>query len=408
MSLWRFMGLSAAVSGHLRRGLSTSASHRPWAMLYRAKVSDSPARRASFELTEPPCPSHLVVPAHLIDLDPDSGPVMSTSGDGLVLLEFIDFARKANVVARHRSAPTRELPGGFRGPDVTRFICNPISGQLFRLPDIDGTKKSLSWSKMGILTQSELPQQPPAMYAVTVLTEENDWGQQNFVMRRFLSHIGDWDKPVGFPSPFPFARPLQFKDHEVLAFAGRLWCVDLGWGALSADPFSDQPDFHFVELPKGRVTAPVEGLRNLGRYRRMGISEGRLRYVEVSQEEPLIRSSFVLDNDKISWTLEHQMSLSPLLANGVHPSQDDTLRIGVVDPLNSSVIHLTIGNIALALDMGKEEVLGCSMLGEGNGPERLCGFLKPCVLPPWLGSSKIHSAGDHLFLMFSLRCMFHT
>jgi hypothetical protein len=140
----------------------------------------------------------------------------------------------------------------------------------------------------------------------------------------------------------------------------------------------------------------------------MGVSEGRLRYVEVSQEEPFVLSSFVLDNDEISWTLEHQMSLSPLLANGVHPSQDDTLRIGVVDPLNSSVIHLTIGNIALALDMGKEEVLGCSMLREGNGPERLCGFLKPCVLPPWLGSSKIPSAGDHLFLMFSLRCMFHT
>jgi hypothetical protein len=115
---------------------------------------------------------------------------MSTSGDGLVLLEFIDLARKANVVSRHRSAPTRELPGGFRDPDVTRFVCNPISGQLSRLPYINGTKKSLPWSKMGILTQSELPQQPPARYAVAVLTEENDWGQQSFVMRRFLSHTG--------------------------------------------------------------------------------------------------------------------------------------------------------------------------------------------------------------------------
>jgi hypothetical protein len=129
----------------------------------------------------------------------------------------------------------------------------------------------------------------------------------------------------------------------------------------------------------------------------MGVSEGRLRYVEVSQEEPFVLSSFVLDNDEISWTLEHQMSLSPLLANGVHPSQDDTRCIGVVDPLNSSIIHLTIGNIALAVDMGKGEVLGCSALGEDYGVKRMCGYLKPCVLPPWLGSSQIPSAGDHVF-----------
>ena len=29
------LGLSAAVSGHLRRGLSTAARHPPWAMIYR-------------------------------------------------------------------------------------------------------------------------------------------------------------------------------------------------------------------------------------------------------------------------------------------------------------------------------------------------------------------------------------
>jgi hypothetical protein len=45
----------------------------------------------------------------------------------------------------------------------------------------------------------------------------------------------------------------------------------VGLGAISADPFSDQPELHFVDLPEGRVTEPVDGMRVLGRYRRMGV-----------------------------------------------------------------------------------------------------------------------------------------
>jgi hypothetical protein len=58
--------------------------------------------------------------------------------------------------------------------------------------------------------------------------------------------------------------------------------------------------------------------------------------------------------------------------------------------------------------MGKGEVLGCSALGEDYGVKRTCGYLKPCVPPPWLGSSQIPSAGDHVFnVFFEDVCLVH-
>jgi hypothetical protein len=42
MPIRRLLGLSAAASGHLRRGLSTAAERPPWAMIYHAILDKSP------------------------------------------------------------------------------------------------------------------------------------------------------------------------------------------------------------------------------------------------------------------------------------------------------------------------------------------------------------------------------
>ncbi|TVU19766.1 hypothetical protein EJB05_35937, partial [Eragrostis curvula] len=263
----------------------------------------------------------------------------------------------ASTGARHRSA--RESTGVREEPNLTRFVCNPVSGQLFRLPDIDGTKKTGFCWDTGILTQSKRPHQPASRYTVAALVGDPYGWDRYFEMRRFFSETGEWDTLMGLPSPFPLARQMQCKDHEVVAFAGRLWWVDVSCGAISADPFSDRPDLHFVELPRGRVmTEQQEKLRVLARHRCIGVSEGRLHYAEVTQEEPFFLSSFVLDNDGSSWTLEHRVALSHLWVDGVHSWQGHRPRIGVVDPMNSSVIHITIGYNALAVDMDKGEGAG--------------------------------------------------
>ncbi|TKW26813.1 hypothetical protein SEVIR_3G216100v4 [Setaria viridis] len=408
MPLRRLLGLSAAASGRLRRGFSAASWRPPWAMVQHAAALNMPAPgpRASLRLAEPPCASRLVVPAHLVrpprDLDPPgdtiyaafAGIVSAASGDGLLLLTFYDFPATAPVV------PGVVMPGGIRGrmltevaeePEVTRFVCNPFNGQLVRLPDIDGTTKTLWYSDIGILTQSELPDQPPDKYAVAVLSNGQD---RSFVLRRFLSQTGKWDKMVGLPSPLQLARPMDmYIAQEVVAFAGRLWWVDVARGALSVDPFSDRPELRFVELPKGSVTehADCKKRRDLCRYRRMGVSEGRMRYAEVSQEEPFLLSSFALDDDGSCWTLEHRVALRRLW-----PHEDlckNKPQIAVVDPLNASVMHLTVGKQCLSLDMGTWNSLGCTLIGEDDHRRAEFELLKPCVLPQWLQSSQIPSAG---------------
>ncbi|CAL4908642.1 unnamed protein product [Urochloa decumbens] len=362
----------------------------------------SPARRqrAWFELAEPPRVSNLRIPEHLVDPPPSYDPygdhiaeicgsTTATSGDGLLLLDFVECHVTAPIVAMDATTQQRKIIKYTEPePNVTRFVCNPISGELFRLPDIDGTKRTLAWNQMGLLTQSPAGHGPPDRYAAAALLEDRGGKEPSFVMRRFFSQTGEWDKPVGLPSPLPLDRRISIHSHhEVLAFAGRLWWVDLSWGAISADPFSDRPELRFVELPRGSVL-PVHGntsaeftaaLVENGMYRRMGVSKGRLYYVEMSQKEPFILSLFALDDDRSGWMLEHRVALGRLLSNGGGKPW-----IGVIDPLNGSVVCVIVGDHVLTIDMAKGKVLRCAHMGdecEYQPRTMLCTYLTSCVLP---------------------------
>ncbi|KAL6620392.1 hypothetical protein ACP70R_035531 [Stipagrostis hirtigluma subsp. patula] len=403
--------LSAAVSSvRLRRALSTAAPHPPWAMIHHARLVRSPALRSSLLLADPPSASHLFVPSHLVNprLHPDAGGetvgihggmVRATSGDGLLLLQFVDGTDVSKV--REDEDEDGEYFRRYMDPDITRFVCNPVSGELFRLPDIDGTRKvPLPWHPNGILTHSARGHGPPDRYAVAELSLNHDAEEPSFVMRRFLSETGEWEKLVGLPSPLPL--PLRMNmDHEVLAFGGRLWWVDLTWGAISADPFSDRPELRFVELPRDNVM-PLPGTDQTAAQsmcRRIGVSEGRLRYFELSRKEhkepSFLLSSFVLDDEGSGWTMESQLACRQVWGG---EGGKDMPRIGVIDPLNASVAYLLIGNHSLAVDMENRKVLGRSLIHEVDeveGPNSFVfsAFIKPCVLPPWLESSLIPSAG---------------
>ncbi|XBJ18573.1 hypothetical protein VPH35_009706 [Triticum aestivum] len=407
----RRMPGAAAVAAGLRRSLCTARtrSRPPWALIQRASVDESgaPAPGVTFRAVdcEPPSVAGLTFPAHLVhprrpgagDGGFVSGQVAAASGDGLLLVRFCHARLDAHALGGLYALP---LPSQMRclswagtdvDPEVVRFDCNPLTGELYRLPDLDGTKRTSACRHLGLLTQSQAGDGPPDRYAVAEMF--TDGGQEEdeggFVMRRFLSETGKWDMVAGLPSPLPAGRKMDI-DNAVVAFGDRLWWIDESWGAISVDPLSDRPELRFVELPRSSVLPDLDGL-TLGSHRRMGVSEGKMRYIEVSMEKPYVISLFSLDDGGSSWTLDYETAFAPIWDDALLCSAplEQMLTIGAINPLKANIVYLACGDKILGVDMVTKKITGISGLAIAVPDLPLL----PCVLPTWLESSQIPSAG---------------
>ncbi|EAY98368.1 hypothetical protein OsI_20279 [Oryza sativa Indica Group] len=393
MQLRRLLGLSGEVSGRLRRSLSTAAS-RPapaWAMMNDAVRLDErvpPERRPTLRLAEPPRVSRLTIPLHWQRRLPHQHLHGEQRSGGLLLLRTVfDLAQvpdhvKFPIPISKDDTTWPPLPGLKSHTEVSRVVCNPLTAELLRLPeDPDTVGESKSWHNLlhGFLTQADRADGPPDRFAVAEVRGAD------CVMHRFLSEKGRWEATMSLSS-LSFTRQILI-DQPVVSFGGRMWWIDLAWGAVSVDPFPDQPDVRYVLLPSGSVlpadAASIEmrrGKVGLRRWRRIGVSEGRLRYVEVSGAKLFVLSSFVLDDDGGGrWTLAHRVALGPLSPAG-------PLQIGAIDPLNASVVYLVVGGDdgkhVIGVDMERRMVIASFLLDEPT-------VFTPFVLPPWLASSRI-------------------
>ncbi|KQJ87763.1 hypothetical protein BRADI_4g13406v3 [Brachypodium distachyon] len=375
-------------------------------MLGRTAASNGSTPGPSVTFAKPPRVSQLYMPEHLASgglSDPDhegdvhrfpSRQVCATSQDGLLLLSC--EVQRISIPALVIGKPCLD---GL--PDMMHLVFNPITGEISPcLPDIKGPRREILCNfNLGILTPADGRRSrsgPPDRYAVARLELEEH------MMLRFLSETRDW----GIVS-----RKVLVGFQEAVAWGGRLWWVDVTWGAISADPFSNRPEPRFVELPSGSVlpedaydkAIQQEDMLPDGEggtswwmplpvnYRRVGVTGATLRYVEVSQEEPFVLSSFAIDADGSGWTLEHRVALSRLWVDGGHPwlpalQAKRTPLIGALRPFKANVVHLTVGNHVVIVDMDKGQVTG-------HCPRRDINPILQCVLPPWLSTTSISSLG---------------
>ncbi|CAL4908648.1 unnamed protein product [Urochloa decumbens] len=206
--LRRSLSAAASASGRLlRRALSTAApgSRPPWALIHRISMAKASTRGASLSLAPPPSPSHIVVPGRVYDAGADrsegekdcvtmvgSG-AHAASAEGFLLLTSYKFRVRehplskiglSRVVLDLDRIPPFEIVSQY----FSRFVCNPISGEMVRLPDFDGQEENMSDQYLGIMTEAAAGRNgPPERYAVAQLTDEEDGvgGGRRFAWRRF-------------------------------------------------------------------------------------------------------------------------------------------------------------------------------------------------------------------------------
>ncbi|XP_051205763.1 uncharacterized protein [Lolium perenne] len=383
----RLLRLSAAAAAGVRRSLTTAASHPPWAMIsFSSEVVGAPT--VDVRLAEPPHISQIRVPGHLIKTsggcaDPASKVVKwlsGTSSGGLLFLTYLDLRSPAPTVGKdgtHAIHPSHDS-------GVTHFVCNPVTRELSRLPAsiFNPVQDALHGARMGFITQADRGHGPPDRFAAAKV------GVGRNLMIRFLSETGEWELVEVSLSPSQLLPPRSMRiDQEPLAFGGRMWWVDLSWGVVTADPFSHRPEGTYVQLPRRSVLPAAQPVIS---YRRVGVSDGWLRYVELSQEKPFLLSSFVLDDEATSWTLEHRVELNKIwgrsMSMPLQTTAGDT-EIVLIHPLDSNVVYLRLvaTSQTVAVDMDREEVIEtCLCSGKP--------FSTPCLLPPWLRSTRIPSA----------------
>uniref|UniRef100_M8BND0 DUF1618 domain-containing protein n=1 Tax=Aegilops tauschii TaxID=37682 RepID=M8BND0_AEGTA len=168
--------------------------------------------------------------------------------------------------------------------------------------------------------------------------------------------------------------------HEVVAFGDRLWWLDPYFGVFSVDPFSDRPEHGFVALPRPLPNFDMEVQPEL--YRLLGVSEGKLRYVELTIKEPFMLYSFSLDDEGSSWKLTHETRMNLVLPDKSTPRLDQMPWISAIDPFNANILYFQHGEIISALDLAEGERIGRSAFPD-NIKSLYHGFV-PLILPAWL------------------------
>ncbi|EMS52921.1 hypothetical protein TRIUR3_19350 [Triticum urartu] len=120
-------------------------------------------------------------------------------------------------------------------------------------------------------------------------------------------------------------------------------------------------------------------------YRLLGVSEGKLRYVELTIKEPFMLYSFSLDDEGSSWKLTHEMRMHLVLPDKSTPRLDQLPWISAIDPFNANILYFQHGEIISALDLAEGERIGRSAFPR-DIKSLYHGFV-PLVLPPWLPSA---------------------
>ncbi|KAF0917645.1 hypothetical protein E2562_021004 [Oryza meyeriana var. granulata] len=263
--------------------------------------------------------------------------VLAADPSGLLLVQAnLGFPLSREVVdhPRHQSLQWRDTASRY-------FVLNAITASAFRLPDPE--ELILHQALLGLIASPR----GGGHYMVAEL--QPIIGSDEATLLCFSSEVGEWvEKSIHYPLP---PRPLA--PICVISHHGRLWWVDLTWGVITSDPFADEPVLGFVPFPKGKVLQCREAWGETDQYRYVGVSDGKLRFVDMYVSA---------HPDSTEWTLEHEARFADIWADKSYKATGLSKKIPVlalIHPENPNVVYFFLEGHLFGVDVRARKVVEC-------------------------------------------------
>ncbi|KAI5006740.1 hypothetical protein ZWY2020_033983 [Hordeum vulgare] len=316
---------------------------------------------ASLALTAPPGVSILNVSQRVFPeaASPHHFPfVLAADPSGLLLLQ-------ANL-SRPPSRQILEGPasqGVYWKLSTSRYFvldATAAPGTAFHLPDPEPPNTILHQALLGLLVS------PGGGGHYMVAELQPIIGADKATLLCFSTEVGEWvEKRVHYPLP---PRPLV--PIGVVAHHGRLWWVDLSWGVINCDPFADKPVLGFVPFPPGSVLKCREGWGVTDKYRYVGVSDGKLRFVDTyarsSADAPKVAVWTLADPDSTEWTLEQEATFAEIWGDKSYKATrlpKEMPVLALIHPKNPCVVYFFLETQLFGVDVRTRKVVDCKPYG---------------------------------------------
>ncbi|KAM0821235.1 hypothetical protein ACQ4PT_009455 [Festuca glaucescens] len=241
------------------------------------------------------------------------------------------------------------------------FVLDATTSSAFQLPDPAAT--ILHQAYLGLVVS------PGGGGHYMVAELQPIIGMDKATLLCFSSEVGEWvEKHVHYPLP-----PRPWAPICVLSHHGRLWWIDLSWGVITCDPFADEPVLGFIPFPPERVLKCREAWGVTDKYRYVGVSGGKLRFVDMYMgkrargDGALTISVWTLaDADSMEWTLEHEARFTEIWADESYkatrlPKKIPTLAL--IHPKNPDVVYFFLEEHLFGVDVRARKVVECEVYG---------------------------------------------
>ncbi|XP_044346125.1 uncharacterized protein [Triticum aestivum] len=311
----------------------------------------------SLELPPPPRVALLTIPPRIFPSRPTRASypcvLAADSSAGLLLL---------HADQGHATGPTViDKPGhqqfGWLPFVAGYFVLHAATGSALPLP----TPELVSYKgDLGLIAYPD-----GAGYVVAEL--QPVFGSDKAVLLRFSSQVGEWvSKRVAYPLPARLHNP-----DGVVSCYGRLWWVDLSWSLVTCDPFADDPVLTRVKLPEGTALKYRVAWGLLEKYRCVGVSAGKLRFVDMyrnsnSNGAAQISVWTLADYPPYSteWTLDCEATFAEICNDASYKATGLPRKIPVlalIHPTNPDVVYFFQDEHLIGVDVRARKVVGCEV-----------------------------------------------